>query len=70
MSILRFPSWLVRDNSTTAAPPMSFRPSTSVIRGYCDDIDKYGHPMDSGLSSYFRKVATYYESKEKDSGHD
>lgn len=63
--ILQFPSWLKRDASVTQSPLEVFKPSATVIRGYAKDIEKYGCPLDSGLPSYFRKVADYYDKLER-----
>lgn len=69
MNILKFPSWLLRDNSVQQAPEIPFKPEPSVIRRYAQDIERYGTPLDSGLPSYFREVADYYEKKEASDGN-
>lgn len=65
MSIINFPKWLLPDRSVQQSPPEPFKPSATVIAGYAKDIEKYGQPLDSGLPSYFRKCADFYESEEQ-----
>lgn len=61
MSILNFPWWRTRCDDVHQAPEEPLVPSASVIRGYAQDIEKHGRPLDSGLPNYFRKCADYYE---------
>ena len=65
MKILQFPQWMKRDPSVQQSPHQPFKPSPSVIRGYAKDIEKYGEPMDSDFSNYFRKCAEYYAERQK-----
>ena len=63
MKILNFPIWKTISKDVQSSPVVDFKPSTSVIRGYCDDIDKFGS-SDSDLPHYFRKCAEYFERQE------
>lgn len=64
--ILRMIRGIGGDDSVSQSPPQEFKPDPVVIVAYARDIEKYGFPLDSGLPSYFRKVADYYEEKEHD----
>lgn len=60
MKVLNFPIWKTASKDVQSSHDEEFKPSTSVIRGYCADIDKFGS-SDSDLPHYFRKCAEYFE---------
>ena len=61
MKILKFPWWRLPDKNIQREPASAFKPSPNIIHAYANDIEKYGKPLDSDFSNYFRKCAEFYK---------